>query len=114
MKKAELTLEIEGKESPRIKVVPAKLEVKKDDTVAWRKKGRDNYVYKIIFPEHSPFELNEFSVGKEGATKETPVLYDHTICGWKRFKYLIMATDGTRVLYLDPELIIPKNPKSRE
>jgi hypothetical protein len=109
VKKAELLLEIVGKAPKKIKVNHEKLEVKKGDKVIWKKQPKDKFSYKIIFSEHSPFTENEFPFGSGGDSGEQTVVYDHLICGWKRFKYVIIASDGTDVLFSDPELIIPKN-----
>jgi co-chaperonin GroES (HSP10) len=114
MKIAEAILEIVGKKKRSIKISHETLEVKKGDRVSWKKKTGDKFNYKIIFPEHSPFkEANEFmAIDANDITLGIMVDYDHEICGWKRFKYLIIASDGTTSLYLDPELIIPKNARA--
>jgi hypothetical protein len=110
MKNLELTLEIVGKKQNIIKVSNGRLELDKGDMLKWKRKdGRAPFLFKVIFPEHSPFAKSEFVMKENGETEEMAVIYSPEYCGWKRFKYVIVVYNKPDILYLDPELIIPKN-----
>jgi len=108
----ELSIEIvQKKDKKTIKISNGRLEVDKGDTIKWKRKNlQDNFQFTIIFPDHSPFKKNEFKMETRGNTGAIKVIYDPDVCGWKKFKYSITASDGSEPLLLDPELIIPKNP----
>jgi hypothetical protein len=113
MKKEEVSLEIVGRGRSGINVNKEKLELDKGDTVKWKRKdAQAQFSFKIIFPEHSPFGKSEFMMGEKGETEELTVIYAPETCGWRRFKYVILAYDKPNLHFLDPELIIPKNARA--
>lgn len=107
-----LNLKVDPTSEKKIILDNEKLGVDPGETVNWQKLNPgERYTYTIKFFGDSPFKEHIFKIGKNGDTGDHTIIYDPHGSGQKSFKYSVFAVRMLKKYHLDPELIIPRNPK---